>query len=225
MRLANQTRLVARRLPWLLAMALQGFCMGGAWAAPDDDFRRGELAFKRGDVATAMTILRAPADAGHGASQSLLAFILLNADFAEQAARLYQSAADQGDVDGHAGLANLLMTGRGIAKDEKKALVHFSKAADLGHVSSILALADAHLNGQLGLNQEPKDNAAAVAALRRAAEHGHLPSVQALADAYRVGGLGLAADAPQAAQWQAQVEQLRKQRGSTPTGRPSKTKP
>lgn len=168
-----------------------------------------------------MSGLRAPADAGHAASQTLLAYILDHADFPEQAVSLYSKAAAQGDAEAHAGLANLFMTGRGIAKDEKKALVHFSKAADLGHTQSMLVLADAHLKGLLGLGSEPKGNAGAVAALLRAAEHGHVPSAQALAKAYRDGNLGLAADGAQAAQWQSRVAELRKQR----TGAVSKSTP
>lgn len=191
---------------------LQMLCVGSLWASPDDDFRRGQLAYQRGDFAAAMSGLRAPADAGHAASQTLLAYILDHADFPDQAFGLYTRAAAQGNADAHAGLANLFMIGRGIAKDEKKALVHFSKAADLGHAQSILVLADAHLKGLLGLGGEPRDNAMVLAALRRAAEIGHVPSAQALANAYRDGDLGVAADAAQAAQWQSRITELRRQR-------------
>ena len=47
-----------------------------AVAAPEDDHRRGLEAYHRGDVATAMAALRAPAKAGHAPSQALLAFML-----------------------------------------------------------------------------------------------------------------------------------------------------
>lgn len=200
------------RSRWVVACAVQAIFIAVAWAAPDDDFKLAQQAYQRGDIGDAMKILRAPAAAGHATSQSLLAFILDRADSPEEAARLYISAAAQGDTEAHAGLANFYLTGRGIAKDEKEALAHFSKAADQGHALSIQVLAEAHLKGLMGLGAEPRDNTRAVVALRRAAEQGYLPAAEALAQAYRDGGLGLAADAAQAALWQARIVEVRKQR-------------
>jgi TPR repeat protein len=211
---------VCSRWSWVLACVLQAICLTAASATPDEDYLRGLQAYHRGDVASAMSILRVPADAGHAGSQRLLAFVLDRGDFAEEAARLYAKAALQGDPEAHGALANLYLTGRGIAKDEKQALTHFSKAADLGHSPSILALADAHLKGSMGLGAEPRDNARAVAALRRAADLGHLGAAEALAKAYREGGFGLAIDAAQAAQWRARSTELRQQgAASAPKGK------
>lgn len=105
-------------------------------AAPADDHQRGLLAYQRGDVVAAMAALRPAAKAGHAPSQSLLAFILDKADFVDEALALYRAAAAQNDAEGHAGLGNAYLGGRGVAKDEKQAMRHFSKAADLGHVAS-----------------------------------------------------------------------------------------
>jgi TPR repeat protein len=124
-------------------------------AAPVDDHQRGLQAWQRGDVASAMRALRPAADAGHVRSQTLLAFILDQAGFADEATRLYQAAAAQGDAEGHAGLAAAYQGGRGIAKDEKQAALHFSKAAELGHVPSMAVLARAYRNGELGLAADP----------------------------------------------------------------------
>ena len=213
---------VISKSSWMRASALLAAGVGSAWATPDDDYRRGLEAFHRGDVATAMTVLRAPADAHHVPSQTLLAFILDKADFPEQAARLYRDAAAQGDAEAHSGLGNLYLAGRGIAKDEKQAVLHFSKAAELGHAPSIRALADAYLSGQMGLRHEPRDNPRAATVLKQAAEQGHVSAAQALALAYRNGDWGLAADATQAARWQAKATELSKQR-SGPV--PAKAKP
>ncbi len=188
-------------------------CVAQARADADDDYRRGLQAFHRGDVATAMATLRPPAKAGHAPSQRLLAYILDRADFTDEAFLLYTSAAAQGDAEANAGLANLYLTGRGVAKDEKKALELFSKAADLGEASAIEWLAEAHLKGSYGLGAEPRDNVRAQAAVKRAAEQGYLPAIDALSRAYRDGGLGLAPDAALAQQWQARGAELRKQRG------------
>lgn len=115
---------------------------GAAWAAaaPADDHQRGLQAYRRGDVVAAMAALRPAAQAGHAPSQVLLAFILDRGDFPEEAARLYRQAAGQGDAEGHAGLAGLLLAGRGIAKDETAARAHFSKAAALGHAGAAQVL-------------------------------------------------------------------------------------
>jgi len=196
--------------------AVQALWVACACAATDDEYRLGLQAYQRDDVATAMGLLRAPARAGHAASQTLLGFILERADLADEAARLYAQAAAQGDADAHAALAGLYLTGRGIAKDEKLALVHFSKAAQLGHAASIETLADAHLKGTMGLGIEPRNNAAAVAALRRAANDGHVASAEALAQAYRLGGFGLDADPVQAAAWQSRGDELRRRRAAAP---------
>jgi TPR repeat protein len=203
------------------AIAVLLACSLAARAAPADDYQRGLLAYQRGDMAAAMATLRGAATAGHAPSQALLAFILDNAGFSAEALTLYRDAAAQDDAEGHAGLAGLYRAGRGIAKDEKQALAHFSKAAELGHAASIEAVATAYLNKQLGLDPDGRDAAAAQAALRRAAERGHLASAEALARAYRSGGLGLAADPAQAATWQARAAELRKQQAA-PTAKAAK---
>lgn len=183
-----------------------------AQAAPADDHQRGVTAYSRGDVVGAMSALRSAAKAGHAPSQVLLAHILDQADFAEEAAALYRQAADQGDADGLLGLGRAQLVGRGIAKDEKAALQHFSKAAALGNGSAIEVVAEAHVRGQMGLAQA--DPAEALAALRRAAERGHLVSIDALAQAHRTGRWGLQADTAQAAAWQERAKRLRAERAA-----------
>ena len=138
----------------LLALALLGAAFDTR-GAPADDHQRGLHAFRRGDVVAAIAALRPPAQAGHAPSQTLLAFILDGADLADEAARLYQAAAAQDDAEGHAGLANAYLTGRGVAKDEKRAWQHFSKAAELGHAASMEVVASAYAKGQFGQAVDP----------------------------------------------------------------------
>lgn len=187
-------------------------------AAPADDYERGVKAYQRGDVVDAMAALRPAAQAGHVAAQTLLAFILDRADFPEESVALYRSAAGLGDAEGHSGLANAYLTGRGVTKDEKLALQHFSKAADLGHGPSIELIASAWAQGRLGLKADD-DLAAARAALLRAAEQGHLASAELLGQAHAQGRLGLSVNAVEAARWQARVAELRKQRSTRPAPR------
>ena len=147
---------------WLAAGAMSGLLACGlpALATPADDHQRGLRFYQRGDVVSAMSALRGPAQAGHAPSQALLAFILEGADYREEAAQLYRDAAAQGNAEGHAGLAGLLLSGRGVAKDEKQALSHFSKAAELGHAASIEVLVRAYQTGLYGATADPAQAAA-----------------------------------------------------------------
>ena len=201
---------------WLRAIAAAGaVCTGAALAAPADDHQRGHRAYLGGDVVEAMRALRVAANAGYAPSQALLAYILDQSDFADEAAALYRQAAEQGDAEGHAGLANLYLVGRGVAKDEKAALQHFSKAADGGHAGSVDLVASAWLKGQWGLDPAATPEAA-LAAIRRAALQRHLPSTDALAQVYARGQWGQRADPAEAARWQALAAQWRRQRAATP---------
>jgi TPR repeat protein len=182
-------------------------------AAPADDYLRGQQALQRGDVTAAMNALRSAADAGDARSMAVLGSIYEGADFTDEAARLYGKAAALGDMDGHAGLANMYLSGRGIAKDEKLALQHFSKAADLGHAHSVEVVAAAWVNGRMGLDARAHPEEAR-AAIQRAAEHKHLPSVDALVAGYRQGLYGLPVDPQQMAVWQSRGAEWRKQRST-----------
>lgn len=209
-RAGRETQRIAVTVVTAMLVAAGALAPFAAAPAPADEHARALQAYQRGDVATAMKLLRPPAAAGHAPSQTLLAFILERADFADEAARLYRSAADQGDPEAMAGLANLLFTGRGVAKDEKQAFALFSKAADAGHASALQVVADAYLARQMGQLPGARDDAAAVATLQRAAAQGHAGAAAGLTKAYSAGDFGLAPDAQQAARWQARSDELRR---------------
>lgn len=200
----------AGTLSAVLVATAVSLATGALHAAPADDHDRGRQAWQRGDVVAAMDALRPAATAGHVPSQLLLAFILDSADFPDEATALYRKAAEAGDAEGHAGLANAYLSGRGIAKDEKLAVQHFSKAAALSNRAAIEVLALAWAGGQLGLIAA-QDPAAARRALEHAAGIGHAPSAEALARAYAGGGLGQVTDAAEATRWKARAAELRQQ--------------
>lgn len=200
--------------PLLITSALVLLAAVPVCAAPDDDHRAGLQAYHRGDVVGALQALRPAAEAGHAPSQALLAFLLERADETDAAARWYRAAAAQGDVHGHAGLAQLLASGRGVAKDENAALAAFSKAAALGHRSSIETVATAWIQGRLGADAA-RQPAVAAQAIRRAAEGGHLPSAEALARAHREGLYGLPVDAAEAQRWTSLADGWRQERAGT----------
>jgi TPR repeat protein len=189
------------------------WCMAQAMAGSVEDYQRGREAYRRGDVVASMAALRPAAAAGHAAAQSLLGYIYDHSGFIEESVVLWQKAAAQGDAEAHVGLGNAYLTGRGVAKDEKLALRHFSKAAAAGHDASVEVVATAWIKGQMGANATAEP-ALAMAAVRRAAEKGHLPSMDALALAYRDGQFGVVPDAVQAAAWQTRATALRQQRAA-----------
>lgn len=197
---AVNTSQLAKALAGLLA----GWWLCGALAAaPADEHQLAVAAYNRGDLFAAMKALQSPAKAGYAPSQLLLGFILDSADLVEESVSLYRRAAEQDHPEGHARMANAYLVGRGVAKDEKAAWAHFSKAADGGHGLSIDLLSEAYLRDAPAL--QPADPALALAAVRRAAERGHVPSLEGLADAHARGRWGLVADAGQAAQWKARA--------------------
>lgn len=203
---------------WLAGLVAALSLAGTALAEPADDYKLGLKSYADGDVVGAMQHLRAPAKAGHAPSQVLLGFILMSADLSEEAVGYYRSAAAQDHPEGHAGLAAAYQVGRGIAKDEKLALQHFSKAADLGHPKSIEIMADVYMAGSLGVGSAPP--AEVLAMVQRAADKvSHLPAIDALAEAYTSGRWGLAPDPQQAAKWKARGAEVRKQRAGTPPPR------
>lgn len=190
-----------------------------ASADPAEAHRRGMQAYRRGDVVAAMSALRPAARAGHAPSQTMLAFILMQAGEDAEAARLYREAAAQGYAEGHYGYGGMLQVGRGVAKDEKAALEQFSKAAALGHGPAIELVATAWAARQMGADPAAQP-AVARAAWLKAAEQGHLPSAELLAQAYRKGEYGLPVDEAQAKRWAEQARQWRQQRAAA--SRPAK---
>ncbi len=194
-----------------LSVALLASAVAGA--APADDHRRGEQAYRGGDVVTAMAALRRAADQGHAPSQVLLAEILDRAEFDEEALGWYRKAAEQGDPAGEYGVGAMYLAGEGVKKDPGQAWFWFARAADRKHGPAIVALADAHIRAANGAETAAPEAARAAEWLRKAADIEYLPAVEALARAYREGGFGLERDGVLAARFTAQAEAMRKKFG------------
>lgn len=199
----------ARRRATGLAAALLVLA-GAAFGAPADDYKRGEAAYRGGDVVTAMAALRRAADQGHAPAQVLLADILDRAEFDEEALAWYRKAADQGDPAGEHGLGAMLLAGEGTKKDAGQAWFWFARAADRGFEPAVLALANAHLRAARGEEAVSPDPARAAEWLRKAADLDYLPAVDALARALREGGFGVEKDPAQADRYAAKAAALRK---------------
>jgi len=183
--------------------------VGLALAVPEDDFRAGSEAYRRGDVIEAMAALRKPADAGHAPSQALLGYILDKAEFNAQAVAYSRQAAAQGDRDGEYGLGSMHASGEGVKRDPEEARKWIMRAAEKGHADAINALAQAYISGDLGIDETQRNGADALRWVRIAADAGFLPAIDSLARAYRSGGYGLAANAEQAAIFEAKARSIR----------------
>jgi hypothetical protein len=191
----------ATRLLELLLSAVLGLSATGAAAGPEDDFREGQVAFRRGDVNTAVKSLQRAGDAGHAPSLVLLGYIYEQGSLDADAVAVYRKAAALGSGDGEVALAGMVAAGKGTAANPKEAVRLYEGAAQRGNATAINVLAQAYISGTLGLTPGQRDDAKAVEALRRAAEGGYGPAAAALARAYETGDYGLAPDAAAAARW------------------------
>lgn len=201
---------VFSRLRRAAALCLAFAIAGVAWSAPEDDHRRGEQAYRGGDVVAAMAALRRAADAGHAPSQVLLGDILDQAEFDEEALAWYRKAAEQGNAAGEYSVGGMYFSGEGVKQDLAQAYFWFLRAAEKKYGPATIALANAYIRAERGEIPAGPDKSFAADWLRKAAALEYLPALEALAQAHRVGGFGLAPDPAQADRYMAQVEALKK---------------
>lgn len=201
--------------PYFEMMCLYGamLVLGGyfvvAMAAADDDYRTGLQAYNRGDMATAINVLRKTADSGHAPSQALLADILDRSEYDEEAVAYFRKAAEQANADGEFGLGRMYVSGEGVKRDVQQGRLWITRAAERGHAQATAVLAQAYMRGELGMTESERQSAAALQWIRRAAAIAHVPSIEYLAMAYRKGTHGLAVDIKQAEHYEARVKELR----------------
>lgn len=194
----------------LLAAVLM-LAMSCAFSASlEDEYKKGEAAWRSGDMAGAMGYLRPAADRGHAPSQALLGDILDKAEFNEEAVAYLRKAAEQGNAEGQYGLGAMYLAGEGVKRDVNEALVWFTRAAEKNQIDAIKGAAQIHLSALAQADQKNAASPAAIGMIRRAAESSYLPAIDALAKAYRGGDLGLAVDPKQAEAWEAKARELRK---------------
>lgn len=175
-----------------------------------EDFEAGKKAFDAGDLVGAMTPLKRAADADHAQAQVLLAYILDYSEFDEEAIAYYRKAAEKGNADGQFGLGSMIANGEGIPKkDPIEGRRWIKLAAEQGQKMAINVIAQAYLNGYLGLTEAERSNEETLRWVRLAAEQDSLPAIDALALAYREGKLGLSTDLVRATELEAKARKLR----------------
>lgn len=180
-----------------------------AFAAAEDDYREGFKFYQTGDVTTAMARLKKAADVGHAPAQVLLADILDQAEFNEEAVSYYRKAAEQGNADGEFGLGNMIASGEGVKRDAAEARKWITSAADKNHPRAIAALAQAYISGGLGIEEKQRGGEDARRWIVRAADSSYLPALDYLARSYRTGMLGLSVDLKQAEALEAKARTIR----------------
>jgi TPR repeat protein len=122
---------------------------------PADDLKAGLDAYNAGDLPGSMTYFRKAADAGSAEAQAWLGYILDQSEDNAEAVEYYRAAAEQGNVEGIAGLAEMYAKGEGVDKDLAEAHRYFTKAGELGHDRSMRVLIKAYEKGGLGVEPDP----------------------------------------------------------------------
>ena len=148
----------------------------------------------------------------------MLAHVMDQSGFIDEAVELYRRAAEQGDPDGQYGLANLLISGRGVVRDEARGYQWMEKAANAGHALSTNAVAQAYMTGTLGRTAVGATRREGLVWIERAAANGFLPAVDFLAKGWRSGTFGQA-DPKKAEAFEKQAEALRHQSKPPPRAR------
>ena len=186
-----------RRITPLFAAVFSLALLGGAAAGPLED---GQAAYRHGDYATAMRLLRPLADQGDASAQFGLGLMYVTGrgvpqDDAQGAA-WYRKAAEQGDATAQLDLGSMYFKGQGVPQDYAQAVAWYRKAAQQG---------DAWAQNNLGMMYDegrgvPQDYAQAVVWYRRAAEQGDADAQVSLGYMY-AKGRGLPKNDAQAIVW------------------------
>ena len=125
-------------------------------AGVEEDYEKADEAQGRGDFTVAMPLLKKTADAGYAPAQSLFADMLDASDSPEEAIGYYTKAAEQGNAHGQTGLARMLSAGRGVARDNVKALEWLQKAAAQDYLDAVKVLMGAYQTGAYGVTPDPE---------------------------------------------------------------------
>ena len=168
--------------------------------AEAQDLATADSAYKRGDYATVLQLMRPMADAGNTRAQTYLGVLYDNGQGVPQddaqAVAWYRKAADQGDPRAQTNLGAAYETGRGVARDLGQAAEWYRKAAGQQHAAAEHILGKMYATGR-GV---PQDYGQAAEWFRKAADHGYAAAQFNLAYLYGEGR-GVPQDRGQALAW------------------------
>ncbi len=185
---------------WLLVLGLSAGGGAGIWFTWDRASQPSPLLPSPAPPrSTDITALRAKAEAGDATAQAQLGRFCETQSAANryaEAAKWFTLAAEKGNADAQAGLAELYETGQGVPKDAAKAIELYRKAAEQGHAGAQYALGFDFESGR-GV---PQDHVQAAKWFRLAAEQGQPLAQYDLGQRYELG-VGVPVDKPEALKW------------------------
>ncbi|MGP0059645.1 MAG: lysozyme inhibitor LprI family protein [Beijerinckiaceae bacterium] len=160
----------------------------------------GDVAYRRGDYATALKCFRPLAERGDATAQTDLGAMYVKGqgvarDYAE-AVRWYRKATDQGYAIAQFNLGGMYVNGLGVPQDYALAADWFRKAADQGYAAAQSNLGVMYQSGQ-GMST---DYAEAVKWFRKAADQGYADAQNGLGFMY-ANGQGVAPNFAEAVKW------------------------
>ena len=168
--------------------------------AEAEDLVSAEAAYKRGDYATVLLLMRPLAEGGNALAQNYMGILYDNGHGMPQddaqAVAWYQKAADQGDPRAEINVGEAYETGRGVPRDMRQAVKWFRKAADQGHPPAELKVGSLYAAGR-GV---PQDYGLAAQWFRRASDQGYAAAQFNLGYLYGEGK-GVPHDHDKAIEW------------------------
>ena len=133
----------------MLLAAMLAMSSGVASAGPLED---ADAAYKRGDYATAISLLRPLADQGDAKAQAALGNAYSTGDGVAkndtEAVKWYRLAAEQGFAPAQTNLGYMYSNGTGVPKNDTEAVEWFRKAADQGEAGAQYFLGNMYDKGQ-----------------------------------------------------------------------------
>jgi TPR repeat protein len=120
----------------------------------EDPLEAGLAAVDAGDLIGAVEFLRIAADEGSAEAQAWLGYIFDYSEDDEEAVAYYRAAAEQGNVRGIVGLAEMYSKGEGVEKDADEGRKYYIKAAEMGDAGAMRALIAAYEQGGLGVEPD-----------------------------------------------------------------------
>ena len=194
-----------------MALVLGLGMFSAAWAGPEEDYKAGYDAYRKGDMTTAIKSLERAASANNVRAQTLLGQMLDAADNNAQALKYYRMAADQGDAEAAFYIGVMYRSGDGVEKNEKEGIDWVRKAAEKGFPPAVAAMAGYYMtSGRGGPAPADQQSEEAKRWILAAAEQDNLPAMRAVVDGYKNGRHGFSKDAAQAAAWEAKLKAKQK---------------
>jgi TPR repeat protein len=146
-----------------------------------------EVAYKRGDYATALQLWRPLAEQGVAAAQNSLGIMYAEGEGVlrddRRAVIWFRKAAEQGNVKAQYNLGDGYRRGQGVRQNHAEAFAWYRKAAEQGYAPAQNSLGNMYAEGL----SVPQDYIEAVAWYLKAAEQGHAFAQGRLGIMYRYG--------------------------------------